>query len=234
MKLSLFRRFGFVHVRGGRALLVACDHQVPTGTQNYHDVNVKGAPSAARRFAEKWVTAHVGDLAVEIVAVKTDNVIGYAYISGDATQLNLYRADAPMHWFELARGWRADLNARPVEDPREMVAAVVACRFAAADVVCLPLELESNAQLKAAFRFIADALQLAPGDKTDVELEAAHPRTPHILAMLTVEGKKDKGAATVHLQPKRDQREFCASPFHIGLAMSARLVEVDPFTLAAP
>jgi len=228
MKLSLKKKFGMIHVRGGRLLRVAHDHQVPTTTQTMAE---------PERYqctwqGEKWVTARVGDIAVEIIAVKTGTIIGYSYLAGDAIRLNLYRSNAPAHWFCASKGLRADTNSMidSDSDPHTFVAGVLDCKYGAADVVVFDVIVDDGQEnLRAVGEAFTHAYSYEPEDDT-----VTMPAEPsHLIGR--IRGKTGGVCLLLHFQPPRHKSEHAITGFQNALLLDATDLETfDPWKKPTP
>src|SRR5258708_5191443 len=94
MRLSLERKFGWIHVRGGRVLRVATAHAVSTDTFHQEAAQAerligsdRGGQARDRFVGQKYVFCAERDLAVEVVNVKTGKVMGWSYLTGAAANL---------------------------------------------------------------------------------------------------------------------------------------------------
>lgn len=212
MKLSVKPRFGMVHVRGGQVLRVAHDHQV---SLKGYDKRPDDALGKSRSFDARWVTAVIGDLAVEVVARKTDGVLGYAYLSGPAINVVRYVSDADRAlvagWFASARGIRAtsptqEMSASDFETwvgkmkyvDADVVSAIFGCpRGRTADTMQALARLYSSTP--------------APDDR--------RPLTADLIGRVQEDG--GKGFGVVHFQvPARAQDHAC-QPFPCDLLLSS-------------
>jgi hypothetical protein len=146
MKLSLQKKWGggFVHVRAGAIVTVAHDHQVATSSY----MPESHAEGSRRTFApsERWMTAKVGDLAFELVAVATGKRVATSYLSGAAIGLMRYDdAPAPAHWFTPSVGWRVSFPREPLSagmTQDQMYAAILRCKYAPPGVRVITFDLE--------------------------------------------------------------------------------------------
>src|SRR4029079_6024838 len=103
MKLSVRPKLGAITVHGGQILRVSHNHQVSTRGYDPRPDKLHGK---ARVFEAPWVTALIGDLAVEIIARQTKKIVGHAYLSGPAINVIRYRIakDDPVEgWFTPAK-----------------------------------------------------------------------------------------------------------------------------------
>lgn len=228
MNLSLDRKWGMLRVRAGRLLAVAHPHQVTTSTLSHADPEV----SHRRKFAadEKWVTTNVGDLALEILAVKTGKVIGYSYLCGPATQLHLYSAGAPAHWFAPARAIRGDLSELPVRmaDPPKVIAGFMKLKYqSAAQLVVVELVVPTKEAVHEALEFLKGVIVYMPTSMTDdaakTDLTAAH-----VIARVGVAGKKTP-VGLLHYQPPRHAAGHSSSGFQQAMAIEGPWEVVNPW-----
>lgn len=226
MKLSVKKRWGFVHVRGGRVLVVAHDHQISSSTYDgtVDDVvrvpdqsaRLGAMPHKKRTFDAKWTTAKIGDLAVEIFAQKTGKLLGYAYLCGEAINTVRYVLEGELErvaaWFTPGRGLRFAI---PLElELEQFIAAVMVIKYGGADVACSRFEVSSDAHMEAALNGLLAAYAY--------EAEGMVPTT-HMLVTSAV--RKAKKMGTVHCQPPKHGQPYAAQPFlHELLLSSTELV----------
>jgi hypothetical protein len=237
MKLSVKKRWGFVHVRGGRVLTVSHDHQISTSTFDRQvdeaiaptpesSLRLGAKPNQKRTFDAKWVTAKVGDLAVEIVAQKTGRILGYTYLCGDAINVIRYanegEAERVASWFSVGRGLRFII---PLElELEQFIAAVMGIKYSGADIACARLEVSDDGHMEAAL----NGLLAAYGYEAD-GIEA----TTHMMVSVVV--RKQKGMGAVHCQPKKHAQDFAAQPFlHELLLSSPELIKHSFVSPAGP
>lgn len=240
MKLSVTNKLGFLRVRGGRILRVAHDHQIPTTTYNVsvdrarasQPGNIEGLmPFKPRDVGEKWATAKVGDVAVEIIAYKTQKLIGHAYLTGPALNLIRYASatPAPPHFFELGLGIRVDPTP-PAQDfpPAKFVAAMMVVKYVSkADVAVATILVPNQETAMSCARGLAQAYSYSPHSMTD-DSPAGPEATAHFMA--TIKLTKGKAMTTIHLQPPKDAGEYAAQPFfHELVQSSVDLVDFDFF-----
>ncbi len=228
MKLSLKKTFGAIHVRPGKLLRVAHDHQVPISSQAINE-----PPQFLRKFdpGTKWVTATVGSLALEIVAVKTGVVMGYAYLSGPAIRLNLYRQDAPPHWFSPARAIIGSTLSLPgaisgAADYSAIVSGFMALKYSGADVVVLELEVDGEAGIHDAMRLLQAGFRYIPAEMTDEEAKA-DATAAHMIG--AVHARATKKVGMLHFQPPRDASEWCCAAFQNDLIRAGDWDVIDPW-----
>ena len=148
MKLSVQKRWGFVHVRGGRVLTVSHDHQVSASTYDEHLDDLISVPATSselgarpptkRTFDAKWTTAKIGDVVIEIIAQKTGKLLGYGYLCGKAINTIKYvndgERDRVAAWFEPGKGLRFTIPLELELEP--FIASVMAIKYSGADVAC--------------------------------------------------------------------------------------------------
>lgn len=228
MKISLDRswRPGVVWVRGSRVCKVAHDHQVPTKMQNIAETGEK-----RRTFDAPWVTAKVGDLAVEVVAVKTGNVMGFSYISGDAIALNRY-TDTPSHWFVEAKALK--LNFADEYFIEEVFAKrnaeamfhglVTANNDSKADVIVFDTEALNAEDANNCWSAIADSLKYVPAGMTDDEAIVA--RMPLWIGCVNYPPKKQLQGVC---QPAFARHEFPPNGFQINMLTRMELPLITPW-----
>ncbi len=208
MKLSLRKRLGYVHVRGGRFLRVIHAHRVPTTTRtvNRHE-------SGLRTFKGTGVEAHPGDLAVEIVAYKSGNVIGYSYLSGDALQLNCYTANAKH--FEPIASHRIDFSMPTSPDDaddviKRFVGGLMNAKYG--DTPVCGMEVVAPQDAPEVAKAIINYWQYEPVEDHD-------PPTTHMFALVRSSNKK--ATVTMHLQPPKDANDYAATGFQTALVVNA-------------
>jgi hypothetical protein len=224
VKLSIAPRFGHIHVRGGRLLKVAHDHQVPCTTENLAEPE-----EFKRRGSDKWVTAKIGDFAIELVAVKTGKVIGYSYLAGDAIRLHLYRAGAPEHWFTPAQIQRADttwLAAQATPDVSVLVGGMMGAKYGTADIVVFEI-LVDEPDLSAAANVFPKAYCYEPADPC--------PNEAHIIGRIVTRAGLRGPMTLLHFQPPRHKNEHAIGGFQNTLLIDGTPgIEVfDPWKQAA-
>ncbi len=209
MKLSLRKRFGWVHVRGGRLLRVLHAHSVETNTQtlNSHE--------RRRPFHGKSVTAEPGDLAVEIVAAKTGSVLGYSYIAGAALQLNSY--DVRSDRYEQIEG---QMLTEPVPETnpfphQEWIEARVKMFMEAkyGDIPVCGLETVSRGPV----RNVAEEMAQFWGYEPNVD----DPPKSKTNLFAIVRAAKGKEVVILHFQPPMHADDHAATGFQTELVLSA-------------
>jgi hypothetical protein len=231
MKLSVRKRWGFVHVRGGRVLTVSHDHQISTSTFDRQadeamaptpesSLRLGAKPNQKRTFDAKWVTAKVGDLAVEIVVQKTGKILGYTYLCGDAINVVRYvnegESERVASWFTLGRGMRFTIPLELELEP--FIAAVMGIKYSGADVACARLEVSDDVYMEAALNGLLAAYAYE-ADGTEA--------TTHMMVSAFV--RKPKCMGTVHCQPKKHAQDFAAQPFLHELLLSSPELIDHPF-----
>lgn len=212
MKLSVKPRFGMTRVRGGQVLRVTHDHQVST---KGYDKRPDDALGKSRSFDAGWVTASTGALAIEVIATKTEGILGYAYLSGPAINVVRYVGDVDRSlvagWFTPAKGIRA------TSPPQEMSisdfeAWMREMKYADADVVAAIFACPKG-RMSETMRALARMYSLAPAFDDQ--------RLPTADLVGRVQGDGDKGFGVVHFQvPERAQKHAC-QPFPCDLLLSS-------------
>lgn len=210
MKLSIKKRMGWIHARGGRILRVAQPHVVKSsGRSAFED-----GPAPAGE--EKWVYTKEGDLAVEIIAVKTGKVLGHSYLSGPAIQLNGY-TPFDEDWF----GDEAKATFVDVPHPR----GAFTQDFIQKIVGVLMDFKYSEEYAVGAFHYKCDEGE----DTHDVANgilqmwryeDETRTTSTHMLGLVTPH-KGRKNVVTLHFQPPKDAADFAAAGFQIELVLSA-------------
>jgi hypothetical protein len=225
VKLSLKKRWGFIHVRGGRVLRVAKEHAVRCDTRSRnadHFEDFDGIRPSARGQPQgdaKWVTAQVGDLAIEIIVVKTGKVLGHSYLSGPAIQLNRYTPFDPA-WFREGKSRLLEIVTPQSEKEAEaLIDTLVDARLGDDDVVAIVHRAENDNDAKAAAGALHRYARLQRKDDQR-DLAAA---TAHLVGLIFGRGKF---RITLHFQPERDASDYAAADFQIPLALTAHGVKV--------
>ncbi len=239
MKLSTIKKLGYVQCRGGRLLEVAHDHQVRTDTLDTRNdgggvpahppCDQRGCPlHGAPQFAadEPWVTAKVGDLAIEICSMKAGTVMGHAYLSGRAERLFRYTG-TPAHWFAEAAGWKFDPFPMVADDTEEQVIAKIsACLAAPVRAVVWNIPVED-----------VDHVHQALGAMGNFATRATKPEGSRVHFIGSVTHKKGRNG-TMHMQPPAEASPWCVQPFHIQLLLTspnlARKLTLEALAPAAP
>lgn len=231
MKLSLERAWGpgAIWVRGGRILDVAHDHQVPTNTLSYAD-HAQGFEGVAKHGDAKWMTAVAGNLAIEIVAAKTDKVLGHAYLTGPAVQLHRYHDQpCPAHWFKEVVGWLLSGQMPEASDPQEEKARIdglLRGKFSPARLAAFEFVLGTEQSVDNCMQWLEKVMRLIPNHISD---EDAAKAVCNVIGSVRTKNKK-KRAGTLHVQPKFEAADVGCAPFHIGLVLSSpHLIAVDVF-----
>lgn len=221
MKLSLKKRFGWVHVRGGRLLRVVKEHAVTTHTKSQLDPHIRPDTD------DKWVYCKVGDLALEIVAVKTGKLLGHAYIAGPAVQLHRYGSTDPA-WFEPAMLGLVHLA--PPNDKRAMEAwmeramyTLLEFKYGELDVAAWRVPVIDQEDFKRFGEFVTHTWQMAPFDKNDKPVKIDPPPKTHLVAL--AQAKKPIG--TLHFQPPQHASDHCATGFQIEMLVAAAEQQED-------
>lgn len=212
MKLTLKKKFGWTHVRGGDLVRVAIEHAVPTRTRTELQTEY-----ARPRTKEGWVYCAKGDLALEIVAVKTGQVLGHSYLSGPAIQLHRY-STPQSDWFEGATLEGVTLPVPAEDDDPEgfmprFIGAMMDLKYGPLDVVGFKGTAKSMDDAKKAMEFFQYAWSGAP------QVEEPPEATTHFIGVIEVDGG---GAMVIHFQPKKHADDLAASHFQAGLVVSAK------------
>jgi hypothetical protein len=206
MKLSVKRQLGCTHVRGGRVLTASIEHSVSTSSYDPRPDDTTGK----RRKMPPWVTVRAGDIAVEIVAVKTSRVLGYMYASGDAINVIRYVGDSDRAlvagWFATGKALRFEIA---LETPEQTVASMMAIKYSGADIAVSQCRASSED-----LRRIMDILARAYSYCDDA-------RTPTTDVVITVHaiGGRDRGA--VHFQTPARAQDWPCQPFVTDLFWSS-------------
>lgn len=219
MKLTIEKpKLGYTHVRGGRVLSVLHGHQVATTTNKWDPTH--------RKQETEYVTCKPGDLAVEIVLVKTGKVIGYAYVSGDALQYMRYGMETGLRpeLFEPVIAWRVNLQPTGEIDGMKMIHAIQRCKYAPDGVRAVVFDLlleEGDGHATAQCgRFITEVYRLNPLPGSPIGIELANsPGKSHLFGMIRA-GVGD-GATTIHFQPPDETHKHGCAPFQINLMWSS-------------
>jgi hypothetical protein len=216
MKLSLRKHFGFIHCTGGAIVRVASEHAVTGASIALNDEHARIKPP-------KWVFAKEGDLAVEIVAVKTGKVLGHCYLTGPAVQLHRY-TEPQGDWFKPATGKMFpiplpyELHGKDEKERfDEMMAHISDLKYANVDVAAFEVQVKGKGEAKDASESISYMLRLEK-DGDDRKM------TAHILGL--VAEPRGKPSITLHFQPEGDVDECGASGFGVSLVLRA-LKEVE-------
>jgi hypothetical protein len=221
MKLSLKKKLGWTHVRGGQLVCVAKSHPVPTaGWSPYgqaYERDLLGHPKPAARFAEgeKWVFTQEGDLAVEILQAESNAPLGFSYLCGPAIQLNRYREVEP-DFLSAASGKIIEIpNPDREKFTREqfsarVVSTVVGAKYGNEAVNAFEYQARDDAEAQLVARKIAEVWY---------GYEAADGAAPHAHLLGVIHGNGSH--INVHFQPPEHVAEFAATPFQVGLVLSA-------------
>lgn len=230
MRMSLQKKFGWIHVRGGKVLRVATGHAVPTNT--YHEeaaaaardlIKQPGKALPGERFAgARAVFCQPRDLAVELVNVKNGRVMGWSYLTGPAANLHHYGVGGDLS-VGAAQPWEPD----PVP-----VARWVVPMDGDSDVVMGEMRAIRGQDR---YGIVAFNLAVTPGAESDfgraiAEMwsycqhetkDAGGPEpTAHLLGIING-GKKHSTHVGLHFQVKEHASDWPANPFQMGLVLSA-------------
>jgi len=203
MKLSLTRKRGFTQVRGGRPMRVIKTHQVST----------KGLSDEQEREFDGSVFAEPGDLALEILGVKSKRLCSYTYLSGQALQLNSYTADDK--WFEPGSMARFVI---PMPTPGDKDFWV--------NLTKQLMDIKYGADDLAVFRYIC-AKHEPPMDvaRAITKLFDRYETTTDQVAkthMMGIVEAKGGGGVEMHFQPPADAAKHAATSFQVALALRSR------------
>ena len=227
MKLSTVKKFGYIHVRGGKLLRVVHEHPVDT----------KGFCIVAREQKQGFepvrnpppqVMARAGDLAIEIVTRRAGTVLGYSYLSGDAIQINSYQVRPDR--YAAAVLTLAHLTPPTAEEAASETGFETFIEGMRRS--CVEMKLSTDVDVwvfdgkcddKASGANIADTIQtfwrLVPKDMTDDEVTKR--ARAHFLG--SVHAGKGRGSAHyfMHFQPPCDASDYAATPFQAALCMTS-------------
>lgn len=221
---------------GGRLLEVAQSHAVGTASLSAFaddpSTNIMRNPDRAPpkpRPDGKWIYCEQGDLAVEILYVKTRQIAGHSYLSGPAINLNRYTPAAP-GWFRdepltgaMVVETEDALPERSIPDDGvwpALVKMMVNVRFGAAAIYGMEMHMErEEPTAEQIVQLLVRAWKHVPKDMTDEEVRVR--ARSHLLALVHMDNKKHGNVATVHFQPPRHASDYCATGFQIGLVLGA-------------
>jgi hypothetical protein len=242
VKLSVRKRsWGAVHVRGGRVLRVAREHPVTTDTFDpREDVPIDTLPGYSRHEprafskGEDWKTATKGSIAMEIVARKTDKIIGYAYLSGPTIALHRYVDDQTRAFyagcFEPAIGWKIDLEPMSGKPFREVVAGMMRVKYGSAAIAHLVCDCDDMDTARALGDVIAKLWKHEPSETHPDRAARSWDQVTHLLGLIEI--KRDKQVITIDFQPPAEKSPYAVQLFHHHLIESSPdLVRHDMWTL---
>lgn len=212
MKLSLVRKWGWTHVKPGRLLRVVQAHAVPTGSQS----TIKGGPPRPEGRDGKWVFCREGDLAIEML-YQSGDVLGTAYLSGPAIQLNRY-GPIGSGWFDSTL--RAERCVLPDpygggvcdETTAKLISTFKLMRSGDAGVYGFQVEARTVPDVTAIANGIIYAATRA-ADDTDRPAGRAH-------IFGSINGPKKSGLY-LQIQPPEHADKVMASGFQIALVLQA-------------
>lgn len=235
MKLSVKRKWGCVQVRGGRVMVAAREHSVAASSYDARTDAQKvettewSAPFKKRAFDKPWVTAAVGDLAIEIVGVKVERVLGYGYLAGPAINVIRYVSDQDRalvaSWFTPGVAVRLDLtdvqkrlesNALTVE---HCVAGMMAIKYGEIDVAVVDHEVPSEDEIQAVFQWLAQTYSY--------DTDEAQARG-HLMGCI----RHRKRSAFAHFQPPKHASDYACQPFFFDLVNSSPHLTVHQYGVA--
>lgn len=258
MKLSTVRRKGFTFVRGGRILATTTTIFVPNdgAPQGNHEILdpadygilVEGStPYSPRPIESDGVTARQGDMAIEVIDVDLDRVIGHYFVSGPSTAIIRYSQDllgtinkrTPIgglgDFFTLARAVAVDLD--PVHMPNVEAKLIRGDGEAMGHMASCMVELTGRYQLG-----YFGNLHVPNWETVGSCVRALHkvftlfvdgiPKIGHLIGSVhcspvpkrhLIQGHQP--IAYVHMQPPDDVSPYCASPFAHELLVSSKDIE---------
>jgi hypothetical protein len=215
VKLSLKKKLGWVHVRGGELVRVVQAHAVQTNTSNINQTEHNRPADDT-----KWVYCEAGDLALEIINVKTGVMIAHSYLSGPAIQLARY-TPPQVGWFGPATLLGTATLPEPTEQDHgdafieRFVGAMMGLKYGGIDIVAYrgrAHDLEhAHGQMDAMIR----AWKYVPA----ADVPDKPVCTTHLIGI--IEQCKKKGGTLVHFQPPHHASDIPASIFQAGLVLSA-------------
>lgn len=229
-------------MRGGRILRVCREHPVTTGSFDSRGdapIDTMGfAPHRPREFDsdERWKTAAVGSVAMEIVARKTDKVVGYAYLSGPTIALHRYVDDQTRAFyaacFEAAVGWRIDLEAMQGRPFREVVASMMCVKYGDAALAQFTCDCDAIDAAKALGDAIAKLWKYEPAKTHPDRITRSWDQVTHLFGLIEI--KKVKQSITLNFQPPAEKSPYAVQLFHHHLVESSPdLVRHDIWTNAS-
>lgn len=217
MKLSVRPKFGATTVRGGQILRVSHNHQVSTRGYDPRPDKIHGN---ARVFETPWVTAFIGDLAIEIITTKTGKILGHAYLSGHAINIIRYRVaedDPAEGWFTPAKA----LALKPFPQDTELPVLVDWMRdakYAEADIVVGNFACPKGLLYKTLEMFTSLYRQVS-------EDSEAKPLSADFIARVKEEGSKE--FARIHFQIPERAQDQAVQPFQCDLLLSSPAVQAQ-------
>lgn len=225
MKLTVKPRFGMTHVRGGQLLRVSHAHQISTSGYDKRPDAVLGK---TRAFDASWVTTSTGDLAMEIIAMKTARVLGYVYLSGLAINVVRYVSDTDRilvgGWFTPAKGIRVGSPPQEVDLP-SFTNWMSKVKYVDADVVATTFHCPKD-RMSEALRTVARVYSQAPAPHLQRIV------TADLIARVQGEGSKDFGV--LHFQIDERSQEHACQPFTCDLLLSSSALQDQSFQITCP
>lgn len=231
MKLSVEKKWGYIHVRGGRLVEVVHEHPVAS----------KGQCVVAKRMKEEFepprslpptVMARAGDLAIEIVTQRGGHLLGYSFLTGAAIQINSYDKRADRFTDAVLRS--APLRPPPDEEatipsspPSDDYLAGLAKLMAAmkydpdVDVYAFHAICSGRENAEGLATFLQQVRQLVPSDMTDEENESGASQRSHFLGLVRGGQSKKAPCYFLHFQPKKHASDFAATMFQHALCISS-------------
>lgn len=218
MQIALRPTPKHAHVRGGRIVKVTHAHPVHTSSLREEDRKRDRDMNLPPRWERgaRTVPAVLGDLAVEIVSVKTDRVIGHAYLSGHAIGLFSYEASREWFWPGRAGVWSPPEPDRPGMTDQEFAErmALSLPKHADGDVYGFEIVLPPRTHpevLGTVLGAVARAWEVSPAVETD---------TVHLIGRVRVD--VEGAQCNIHFTPPGASSPYMIGHLHVGLVLSAK------------
>ena len=225
MKMTIKRRLGATQVVGGRILQVTHDHLVSTKGYDGRIDRMEMLPPPSdpdlpatqpfkpRSFDHGWETALVGDLAIEVIGVKTSRVMAYVYLSGRAISIFRHVCDQDRNqvagWFSEGKGLRFE-EVDPSISPTALVNGMMGLKYSGADIAACRLRVKDIRDAQYAGAAFATAYSYGCD-----ELEAT---TDVVFGFDLARGKE---TCVVHFQALKRAQEYAIQPFIVDLVLSS-------------
>ena len=224
MKLSCKKKFGWIHVRGGRILRAIKTHAVQTKTRSAvadHWEESKWSKKKPRFLNnETRVFCAPEDLAIEMIAVKTGKVMGYSYLSGDAIQLNTYgrcewigTEEVPATLLTFPSPSEADYETKEAQKEfiNEVVGLLMKYKYGEHEVVGVEYQGQNRVDAEGAANHF---MELIGYEDTRKPTYNTHFIGGFFYA-------KKKSGILIHSQPPRDAGDFCVTSFQSELVLGS-------------
>lgn len=222
MKLSLERKWGYAQIRGGRVLKVVHEH--PVSTEGYNprvdgETNPLTGEAPKPAGTEKWRTARVGDLAVEVVMVKTGKVWGLVYLTGPA--INIWRTHPWLNdWFVAADYRYIDLTKIETREAAFTACSMMGCAGTECDLI--GFELTTKGDAIEAMKYINGTVRYRPERYHDA------PLTADLMGLVRDGTKKHGRTLAAHWQCQDHHSDgYSAGVMEIGVLLTARATPID-------